>query len=259
MSAWNVPSVHPTAVISSAASIDDSARIGPYAVVDGPVVIGRGVRIHAHAVVYGMTRLDAGVEVWPMAVVGGDPQDLRYDGSATELRVGPRTVIREGATVHRATAATPARIGSDCLIMGQVHVGHDSQIGNGVVLSQGAGIAGHVQIGDGAVIGGLAGVHQHVRVGGYAMVGAMAKVAQDVLPCSMVDGNPARHRKINTPGLGRAGIPEDEHAAARAALWAVRDGVPVTGASYAVDLIASFLKESSGRGIAPFAHPRNEG
>src|SRR5437588_524983 len=99
--------IHPSAVISSAASVDDSARIGPYAVVDGPVVIGPGARLHAHAVVYGATWLDADVEVWPMAVVGGDPQDLRYDGGATELLIGPRTVIREGATVHRATAATP--------------------------------------------------------------------------------------------------------------------------------------------------------
>ncbi|MBV9380107.1 MAG: acyl-ACP--UDP-N-acetylglucosamine O-acyltransferase [Streptosporangiaceae bacterium] len=245
-------------MISPAASVDDSAQIGPYVVVGGPVVIGPGVRLHAHAVVYGPTRLDADVEVWPMAVVGGDPQDLSYGGGATELLVGPRTVIREGASVHRAAAATPTRIGADCLIMGQVHVGHDSQIGNGVVVSHGAGIAGHVQIGDGAVIGGLAGIHQHVRVGAYAMVGGMAKVIQDVLPCSMVDGNPARHRKINTPGLGRAGVPEGEHAAARAALWAVRDGGPVTGAGHAVDLIASFLKEPSKRGIAPFAHPRNQ-
>jgi UDP-N-acetylglucosamine acyltransferase len=248
--------VHPTAIISGEADLGAGVRVGPYAVIEGPVVVGPGVHVRAHAVIYGPTRLGAGVEVWPMAVVGGDPQDLGYDGGPTELEIGARTVIREGATVERATNTTaPTAVGADCLIMAQAHVAHDCRVGDGVVIAQGAALGGHVHVGDGVVIGGLAGIHQHVRIGAFAMVGGMAKLTQDALPFSLVDGRPARHRRINTRGLRRAGMTDEADAAARAALWAVRDGIPVVDGNDAAKAISAFAGETSRRGLAPFGHP----
>ncbi|WP_067816456.1 acyl-ACP--UDP-N-acetylglucosamine O-acyltransferase [Actinomadura kijaniata] len=248
--------IHPSAVVSADAELDPSVSVGPFAVIEGPAVLGPRVHVHAHAVVRGPVLLETGVRIWPMAVVGGDPQDLAYGGEPTGLEIGARTVVREGATVHRATGDRPTRIGSDCLIMGNAHVAHDCRLGDRIVVSQGAGLAGHVEIADGAVIGGMAGVHQHVRIGAYAFVGGAAAVARDVLPFSMVDGHPARHRRVNTPGLRRAGIPEHRDRAVRAALRAARDGTLTGDESEAAKIMFDFLQGPSRRGLTDFAHPR---
>lgn len=227
--------VHSTAVVSSAAEVADDVEIGPYAVVHAGVRLAPGVRIDAHA------------------VIGGEPQDLSFTGGVTYLEVGRDTAIREGAVIHRATtSARPTRIGAKCLIMGQTHIGHDCWIGDGVVVSQQAGIAGHVTIGDGAVIGGMCGVHQHVRIGTQAMVAAMAKVNRDVLPFCAVDGNPATHRALNVVGLRRAGVANADYRALRSAFQRLRAGQELDDVGGLVDQLAQFLAEKSLRGIASF-------
>jgi UDP-N-acetylglucosamine acyltransferase len=187
-------------------------------------------------------------------VLGGDPQDLSFTGGPTCLEIGANTAVREGAIIHRATtAARPTRIGADCLIMGQTHIGHDCWIGDGVVVAQQSALAGHVTVGDGVVVGGKCGVHQHVRIGSRAMIGAMAKVTRDVLPFCAVDGIPATHRALNVIGLRRAGIVGDDYRALRAAFHLLRAGEEIPdGCTALVATLAEFLAGRSLRGISPF-------
>lgn len=231
-----LPDVHPTAVVSCAAEVADDVRIGPYAVIHAGVRLATGVTIDAHA------------------VIGGEPQDLSFAGGPTCLEIGANTAVREGAVIHRATsAARPTRIGADCLIMGQTHIGHDCWLGDGVVVCQQAALSGHVTVDSDAVLGGKCGVHQHVRIGSRAMVGAMAKVTRDVLPFCAVDGFPATHRSLNVIGLRRAGIVGDDYRALRAAFHRLRAGEELADDCTAlVAELSKFLAARSLRGIAPF-------
>lgn len=227
--------VHPSAVVAPEAELADDVVIGPYAVVHGCVRLAAGVRVDAHA------------------VLGGDPQDLTFAGGPTTLEVGPDTVIREAAIVHRSTAAAPTRIGAGCLIMGQVHVAHDCQLGDGVIVSQAVALGGHVTVGDGAVIGGMTAVHQHVRIGRQAVVGAMSKVTRDVLPFCGVEGNPATHRALNVAGLRRSGMPPADYRALRRVFDLLRDGHELDSWSDGpVAQLVEFLAGPSRRGISRF-------
>ncbi len=247
--------IHPTAVVSPKAQLASDVQIGPYAVVEGPCEIGPGVEIGPHAVIHPFVRLGAGVRVGPHAVLGGAPQDLSYQGQETWLEVGPRTVLREGVVLHRSTREDrPTRIGSDCYLMGYVHVGHDAQVGCGVVLTQSVGVAGHVEIGDHAVVGGLAGIHQFVRIGTRAMVGGLAKVTRDVLPFSLAEGSPARHYRLNTVGLRRAGIVGERYRALERAFRALREGGDLEGLpeTEEVQALKAFLAAPSKRHLSGF-------
>jgi len=231
--------VHPTAVVSGDAVIADDVVIGPYAVVHPHVRLAPGVRVDAHA------------------VLGGDPQDLSFAGGATWLEVGPDTVIREAVIVHRATNPDiPTRIGASCLIMGQVHVGHDSQVGDRVVVAQHTVLAGHVTVEPDAVIGGMSAVHQHVRIGRRAMVGGFAKVTRDVLPFCAVDGNPATHRALNAVGLRRAGVSAEDRRVLRQAYNRLRDGLTLDDHVGLAGQLAEFLDVPSRRGISAFNRVR---
>jgi UDP-N-acetylglucosamine acyltransferase len=188
-------------------------------------------------------------------VLGGLPQDLSFKGQETWLEVGENTVLREGVILHRSTKEeAPTRIGAGCYLMGHVHVGHDAQVGNGVILTQSVALAGHVEIGDYAVVGGLAGIHQFVRVGSRAMVGGLAKVTRDVLPFSLADGSPALHYRLNTVGLRRAGIHGERYRALEQAFRAVREGRPLEGLpdTEEVQMLKAFLAGPSRRRLSGF-------
>ena len=172
----------------------------------GPEVeIGEGVRIGPHVFIERDTRVGEDVRISKGAVLGTDPQDLKYGGERTFLEIGPRTRIREFATINRGTAASGiTKVGADALIMSYAHIAHDCRIGDHVVLANSVNMGGHVEIGDWAIVGGLTPIHQFVRIGRNAMVGGMAGVNQDVLPFSIVEGTPARLLSVNAVGLKRA-------------------------------------------------------
>jgi UDP-N-acetylglucosamine acyltransferase len=218
--------VHPMAVVDPAAVLGSDVTIGPFAVVGPQVVLGDGVTIKSHAVVTGDTHLGPGCTVWPFAVVGEVPQDLKYAGEATSLRIGARTRIREHATVNIGTAGGGGvtRVGDDCLLMAGSHVAHDCQVGNRVILVNAAQLAGHVVVGDDAIIGGLSGAHQWVRIGQGAMIGGMTMAAHDVIPYGLVHGARGRLEGLNLVGLRRRGMPREDIAALRAAYDRLRDG-----------------------------------
>jgi UDP-N-acetylglucosamine acyltransferase len=181
--------------------------VGPYAVVEDGAQIGPGCELRAHSVVKRHTRLGADNVVHEHAVLGGEPQDLGFDGAVSSLVVGDRNRIREGVTLHRATRPGGATmVGSDCFLMAYVHVAHDCRLGDRVVLANNVALAGHVEIGERAFLSGGVVVHQFCRVGRLAMVGGNTKVVQDCLPFVITDGHPGRARGLNVVGLRRAGV-----------------------------------------------------
>jgi len=203
----SAPAVHPTAIIEPGAQLGAGVEVGPWCHVGPGVTIGDGARLISHVVVGGDTLIGEGALLYPFCTVGLAPQDLKYRGEATRCEIGPRTQIREHCTIHRGTITGSGitRVGADCLLMAVVHVAHDCEIGDGVVIANNVVMGGHVSIGAGAVIGGSAALHQFVRIGRGAMVGGVSGVEADVIPFGSVIGNRARLSGLNVIGLRRRG------------------------------------------------------
>lgn len=201
--------IHPTAVVDPGAEVGAGVRIGPFAVVGAGVRLGDGTTVGPHAVLEGPLEIGARCQIGAGAAIGLPPQDLKWrPGVPSGVRIGAETVVREYATIHRAT--TPEGwtvIGRGCYLMAQSHVAHDCQLGDGVILTGFSGLTGFVQVGDRAVISGLTGVHQFVRIGTLAFLAGCSRIAQDVPPYLLVEGNPAEVRGVNVVGLRRAGVP----------------------------------------------------
>ncbi|HEY9721244.1 MAG TPA: acyl-ACP--UDP-N-acetylglucosamine O-acyltransferase, partial [Oscillatoriaceae cyanobacterium] len=169
--------VHSTAVIHPSATVADDVQIGPYAVIGEHCFIDSGTKLGAHVVIEPFTTIGRDCQIFSGAVIGGVPQDLKFQGEESYCVVGDRNVIRECVTINRATAGgDTTRVGNDNLLMAYVHVAHDCQVGNGVVMANGVTLAGHVVVEDQAFIGGMTGLHQFIRVGSMAMVGAMSRL-----------------------------------------------------------------------------------
>ncbi|MCY4007635.1 MAG: acyl-ACP--UDP-N-acetylglucosamine O-acyltransferase [Rhodobacteraceae bacterium] len=198
-------SVHSTAIIEPGARIGDHCQIGPYCMVGANVTLRPGVHVKSHAVVTGQTEIGEDTVIFPFACVGEIPQDLKYRGENTELRIGKRNRIREGATLNLGTEGGGGltQVGDDCLFMTGAHVGHDCKVGDRVVLANQAALGGHCVIGDDVIIGGLAGVHQYVRIGTGAIIGAVCIVRRDVIPYGLVQGKGATLDGLNLIGLRR--------------------------------------------------------
>ena len=199
--------IHPTAIVHPGARLGADCRIGPYCLVGERVVLGDRCHLHGHVVVDGHTTLGADNEVYPFVSLGLKTQDLKWKGGVTRVEIGDRNVFREYVSVHSATSdGGVTRVGSDNHFLANTHLAHDVQVGNRVIMSNLATLAGHVVVGDHAIIAGLAAVHQFCRIGRHAMVGGCSKLVQDVPPFMMADGNPAETRYINKVGLERAGF-----------------------------------------------------
>ncbi|MFQ5889895.1 MAG: acyl-ACP--UDP-N-acetylglucosamine O-acyltransferase [Gemmatimonadota bacterium] len=201
---------HPTALIHPEARVSDSASIGPYSIIGPDVQLGEGVRIDSHVLIERDTRIGPHSRVGKGAVLGTDPQDLKYEGEETILKVGARTTIREYATLNRGTAASgTTRVGDDCLIMAYAHIAHDCRIGDHVILANAVNMGGHVEINDWAIVGGLTAIHQFVRIGRHSFVGGGSRLPQDVAPFVTVAGNPCVAYGLNIVGLRRRGFSRD--------------------------------------------------
>lgn len=218
--------VHPSAIVDPAARLAEGVVVGPFCVIGPGVVLEAGVDLASHVVVSGDTIIGEGTIVWPFAVLGGVPQDLKYAGEPTRLRIGGRNRIREHVTMSIGTAGGggETRVGEGGLFMAGCHVAHDAQVGDRVVVANSAAIAGHCVIGDDAIIGGLAGIHQWVRIGAGAMIGALTMVTHDVIPHGLVQGPHGTLEGLNLVGLRRRGVPRDEIVRLRAAYVALREG-----------------------------------
>jgi UDP-N-acetylglucosamine acyltransferase len=224
--------IHPTAILSPRADVAGDARIGPYVVIEDYVVIGEGCEIAAHAVVKRFTTLGRGNRVYEHAVLGGEPQDIKFRNEPSRLIIGDDNLIREYATLHRASGEGEAtRVGSRNFLMIGVHIAHNCSVGDDNVFANGAALAGHITVEDHVFLSNNVGCHQFVRLGRYAMVGGKSKIVQDVLPFFITDGNPARARGLNAVGLRRAGFPGEARRALKKAYQLLfRSALPLTDA-----------------------------
>lgn len=223
--------IHPTAIIDARAEVDPTAEIGPFVIVNGPSRIGARTKIMAHAIISPWCEIGEDNIIHYGAVIGHEPQHLAYKGEERWTKIGNRNIIREYSTVHRAfVEGKTTTIGDDCLLMTYAHVGHDSTIGNRVVLVSNVLIGGHVEVEDGAFLGGGSAVHQFSRIGKLVMVAGLARVTQDVPPFMMVAGD-SKIRSLNIIGMRRANIgPEARMAIKRAYRILYHQGIPVTQA-----------------------------
>src|SRR5579872_2598062 len=204
--------IHPTAIVAPGARLADDVVIGPYCTVGEQVSLGAGVRLQAHVVIDGRTTVGPGTRIFPFASIGLEPQDLKYRGEESSLEIGSNNTIREYVTMNPGTTGggMVTRVGNNSLFMVGVHIAHDCQVGDNVVMANNATLAGHVVIEDNAVLGGLCAVHQFVRIGRHAMVGGMSGVERDVIPYGQVMGDRARLNGLNIVGMQRGGFSRED-------------------------------------------------
>ena len=187
--------------------------MGPFCTVGPHVRLGADCELVSHVVLDGHLTMGDENRVFPFTSLGCAPQDLKYRDEPTRLIVGDRNTIRESVTISRGTAGGggETRVGSDCLIMAYVHIGHDSRIGDGCILANAATLAGHVTVEDFAVVGALNPVHQYCTIGTYAYIGGGTTITQDVLPYSLTSvRRENRAFGLNKVGLERRGFTPDE-------------------------------------------------
>ena len=208
----NKDSIHATALVEDGASIGVGCDIGPFCLVSSNVKLGKGVKLHSHVVITGNTIIGDDTIIWPFASIGHQPQDLKYQGESNKLIVGARNKIRESVSINPGTTGGGGitKIGDDCLFMLGSHVGHDSSIGNFVVVANNSAIAGHVTIGNNVTIGGLSGVHQFCRIGEGSMIGALSMINNDIIPFTTVVGERPKLSGLNLIGLKRRGASPPE-------------------------------------------------
>ncbi len=199
--------IDPRAIVHPGVKLAEGVRVGPFAIIGENVVIGADTEIGAHTVIEGPCEIGAGNRIFPYVSLGLAPQDKKYGGEATSLRIGDGNTIREFCTINRGTAQDrgETEIGSDNWIMAYVHIAHDCVIGDHTILANNVTLAGHVKIDDWAVLGGFAKVHQFCWLGAHCFARMDAGISKDVPPYLMAAGMPARPRGINREGLRRRG------------------------------------------------------
>ena len=203
--------IHSTAVLEDGCVLGSDVVIGPFCHVGPDVVLGNGIELLSHVSVHGITKIGDKTRIFPFASVGNEPQDLKFSGERVSLEIGANCTIREGVTMNPGTegGGKITSVGDDCTFLANSHVAHDCRIGNGVICSNGAMIAGHCEIGDHVIFGGGSGIHQFSRVGHNAFIGGLAGVEGDLIPFGMAMGNRANLAGLNLIGMKRAGIPRE--------------------------------------------------
>jgi len=254
-------SVHSTAVIAKSAVIADDAEVGPFVVIGDEVEIGSGTKVDSHVVINGPTRIGKNNHIYQFTSIGDDPQDKKYRDEPTRLEIGDGNTIREYCSISRGTVqdAGVTSIGNDNWIMAYVHIAHDCKVGDHCIFANNATLAGHVHVGDWAIFAGFTGAHQFVHIGAHAFMGMYAGTSRDVPAYTMVGGQPAAPKGINSEGLKRRGYTADQIRNIRNAYrFVYRKGLKLAEALVELDALAPEQPEleifiaslkNSGRGI----------
>jgi UDP-N-acetylglucosamine acyltransferase len=251
--------IHETAIINKGASIGADAVIGPFSVVQDDVVIGDRCEIGSHVSLCSGTRMGAGCRVYKGANIGETPQDLKFGGEKTLLRIGENCTIREFCTLNRGTKATGETvIGSNCLLMAYCHVAHDCRIGDYLVAANTLNLAGHVELGHHVNIGGTCAVTQFRKIGDYCHLAAYSLIVKDVVPFSITSPAPIRIVGINRIGLARAGFSEERRRNIKRAYKVLfRSGLTVTEAC--ARLAADFTGDADVENVIAFVKSSTRG
>jgi UDP-N-acetylglucosamine acyltransferase len=262
-----VAKIHPLSFVDPKAELADTVEIGPFCFVESGVVMGPGCKLDSHVTVKSNTTIGANNFFGQGSVIGGDPQDRKYKGEPTYLRIGDNNVFREYVTIHRATGeGKTTTVGNDCFLMAFCHLGHNVTLHDHVTMANSCSLAGHVTVEELANIGGMVGVHQFARIGKVAMVGAFGKIVRDVPPFMLVDSNSGTVHDINAVGLRRIGVTSEARLALHKAcklifksslglsnaLELVRQEVmPTDEVQYLLAYMERLFKGKNGRGDQP--------
>ena len=199
--------IHPTAIVDPKAELAEDVVVGPYSIINSGVQIGRKTKIGSNVLLDSGTEIGENCQIFHGAVLGTPPQDLKFGGEKTYLKIGDNTVIREYASLNRGTKWRGGTIvGKNCFIMMYAHIAHDGLLGDQVILANSVNLAGHVEIGDYAIVGGVVPVHQFVRIGKHSIIGGGFRVQKDVCPYMLVGGYPLKTVGLNLVGLKRRGF-----------------------------------------------------
>jgi len=203
--------ISPLAHIHAGAQLGQNVEVQPFAHIHDDVIIGDNCVIHSHVSIYPGTRLGKNCEIFPGSVIGVVPQDLKFAGEATTVEIGDNTRIRECVTIHRGTSdKMVTRVGANCLLMTYVHVAHDCQIGNNVILASYVGLSGHVIIDDYAIIEGKAAAQQFVHIGAHTFIGGASLIRKDIPPFIKAAREPLTFAGVNSVGLRRRGMSDED-------------------------------------------------
>lgn len=206
------PTIHPTAVIDAKAQLDPTVEVGAYCVIGAGVQIDAGTRLDPHVVIDGPCQIGKRNRFYPFGSIGAAPQDKKYAGEPTSLKIGDGNTIREFVTLNRGTLQDKGvtTIGDDNWIMAYVHVAHDCVIGDHAIFANNATLGGHVEVDDWVILGGHTAIHQYCKVGAHAMTGAGTLLLHDLPPYVMASGNTASAHGLNSEGLRRRGFSADQ-------------------------------------------------
>ena len=204
--------IHKSVIISETAKISDNVEIGPFSIIGDHVEIGEGTRINSHVVINGPTIIGSENHIYQFASIGDDPQDKKYRGESTRLKIGNRNTIREYCSISRGTTQDKSltTIGDDNWIMAYVHIAHDCQVGNNIIFANSATLAGHVHVGDWAIFAGFTGAHQFCHIGAHSFIGMNSLTNKDIPAYTMASGQPVTPRGVNTEGLKRRNFSSEE-------------------------------------------------
>jgi UDP-N-acetylglucosamine acyltransferase len=203
--------IHPTAIVSPEANLEEGVEIGPYTIIGPDVNIGKNTVIGPHVVIDAHTDIGEGCRIFQFASIGAIPQDLKFKGENTRVIIGNYNTIREFATIHQATSADIGItvIGDRNLLMAYTHVAHNCKLGNHIIMGNAANLAGHIHIEDHAIISGMTGIHQFTRIGAHCFIGGASAVSKDIPPFVLASGNYAKLYGLNIIGLKRRGFKEE--------------------------------------------------
>jgi UDP-N-acetylglucosamine acyltransferase len=200
--------IHPTALVSKNALLEDKVIIGPYSIIHDEVLIKKGTVIGSSVEIFKNSEIGSNCQIHKGAVIGEDPQHLSDPGVDTKVIIGDNNIIREFVTIHRGTEQGNGKtvIGDNNFIMVAVHVAHDCVLGNNIIIANETGISGHTVIEDYANISGICPIHQFIRIGGYCFVGGGYRVNKDIWPYALAAGDPIGITGLNIVGLRRVGF-----------------------------------------------------
>ncbi len=253
--------IHPSSIVSPKAELAEDVYIGPFCCIGDGVKIGNNTCLISHVVIEGKAEIGGHNQIYPFTSIGLSPQDLKYKGEETGVRIGNNNIIRENMTIHRGSVSGDGwtEIGDNNFLMAYVHVAHDCKLGSNIVMANGATLGGHVVVEDFVVIGGLTPIHQFCRIGAYAMVGGGSSVALDIPPYVIAAGYRGQLYGLNLIGLKRRGFDKEtidllkkayklifqEHHLLKDAIHKARTELPY---SEHIERLLSFI-ETSKRGI----------
>jgi len=200
--------IHEQAIVHPKAQLGEGVSVGPWSLIGPDVEIGAGCIIEPHVILRGPTRMGSGNHIYQFSSVGEATPDQKYRDEPTRLVIGDNNIIRENVTIHRGKIQdrSDTTIGDDNLFMANVHIGHDSVIGNHTVMVNNTALAGHVKVGDWAVLSGYTLIHQFCQIGAHSFSGMGSAIGKDVPAFVTVSGSPAQAKSINLEGLRRRGI-----------------------------------------------------